>query len=162
MLDDRKAAILRAVVQEYIHTAQPVGSATWHARGTSASRPPPSATRWRRSNATATWPTPTPAPGGIPTDKGYRFFVDSIARPQGMLEPAQKQQVQTFFARAHGQLEEMLHDTSCLLSSLTYAAMVVPPQHEDATVHSVPGWRWWWRSCPPARSRRPRNRSQRG
>jgi heat-inducible transcriptional repressor len=138
MLDDRKAAILRAVVQEYIQTAQPVGSA--HLARTQNLGVSPATVRnemaaLERDGFLA---HPHTSAGRIPTDKGYRFFVDSISAPQGALEPVKKQQVQTFFARAHGQLEEMLHDTSCLLSSLThYAAMVVAPQHEDATVRSV-------------------------
>jgi heat-inducible transcriptional repressor len=138
MLDDRKAAILRAVVQEYIHTGLPVGSA--HLARTASLGVSPATVRnemaaLERDGFLA---HPHTSAGRIPTDKGYRFFVDNIGAPQGALEPAQKHQVQTFFARAHGQLEEMLHDTSCLLSNLThYAAMVVAPQHEDATVRSV-------------------------
>jgi heat-inducible transcriptional repressor len=46
--------------------------------------------------------------------------------------------VRDFFNRAHGELEQMLHDTSQLLSSLTqYAAVVIGPSHEAATVRSV-------------------------
>ncbi|MEA2902547.1 MAG: heat-inducible transcriptional repressor [Actinomycetota bacterium] len=140
MLDDRKAAILRAVVQEYIQTAQPVGSAHLaraHNLGVSPATVRNEMAVLEREGFLA---HPHTSAGRIPTDKGYRFFVDniSVSTPHGVLEPAKKAQVQTFFARAHGQLEEMLHDTSCLLSSLThYAAMVVAPQHEDATVRSV-------------------------
>ena len=138
MLDDRKAAILRAVVQEYIQTAQPVGSAHLarsHNLGVSPATVRNEMAVLEREGFLA---HPHTSAGRIPTDKGYRFFVDHISAPQGTLEPVQKQKVQSFFARAHGQLEEMLHDTSCLLSSLThYAAMVVAPQHEDATVRSV-------------------------
>ena len=66
MLDERKSAILRAVVQEYIETAQPVGRPTWRARGTSGCRRPPSATRWRCSSGRVFSPTPTPAPAASP------------------------------------------------------------------------------------------------
>ncbi len=140
MLDDRKAAILRAVVQEYIQTAQPVGSAHLaraHNLGVSPATVRNEMAALERDGFLA---HPHTSAGRIPTDKGYRFFVDtiSVGTPAGVLEPAKKAQVQTFFARAHGQLEEMLHDTSCLLSNLThYAAMVVAPQHDDATVRSV-------------------------
>jgi heat-inducible transcriptional repressor len=73
----------------------------------------------------------------VPTDKGYRFFVDTLT-PRGVLQPAQSHQVRTFFARAHGELERMLADTSRLLSTLTgSAAVVVGPSQEVATVRSV-------------------------
>jgi heat-inducible transcriptional repressor len=80
---------------------------------------------------------PHTSAGRIPTDKGYRFFVDSLAKPVP-LDPVQNQQVREFFARAHGELEHVLHDTSRLLSSLTdYAAVVIAPPHEAATIRSV-------------------------
>src|SRR5579875_388912 len=110
MLDERKAAILRAVVEEYIRTAQPVGSAAVaRARGMSVS---PATVRndmgaLEREGYLA---QPHTSAGRVPTDKGYRFFVDSLA-PTGRLDPSQSHQVREFFARAHGELERMLADT---------------------------------------------------
>jgi heat-inducible transcriptional repressor len=80
---------------------------------------------------------PHTSAGRIPTDKGYRFFVDSLVEP-GELDADRRQQVRSFFASAHGALEDMLHSTSQLLSNLTdYAAVVVGPPHEQATLRSV-------------------------
>src|SRR2546425_830493 len=81
MLDDRKAAILRAVVREYIETAQPVGS-TRVARQSSL-RVSPATVR----NEMATLERegylvqPHTSAGRVPTDKGYRFFVDQLTAP---------------------------------------------------------------------------------
>ena len=51
---------------------------------------------------------------------------------------AETQQVRSFFAKAHGELEAMLADTSRLLSNITHhAAVVVGPPHEIARVRSV-------------------------
>jgi heat-inducible transcriptional repressor len=137
MLDDRKAAILRVVVEEYIETAQPVGSAM-------VARLPElavsSATVRNEMGALERegyLVQPHTSAGRIPTDKGYRFFVDSLVKP-GPLDAAQNQQVREFFARAHGEIEQMLQDTSRLLSNLTdYAAVVIAPSHETATIRSV-------------------------
>jgi len=138
MLDDRKAAILRAVVKEYIDTAQPVGSA--HVARLGALNVSPATVR----NEMATLERegflahPHTSAGRIPTDKGYRFFVDDLRAEPGTLLPEEKAQVQDFFTRAHGELERMLQDTSKLLSNLTtYAALVVAPPHEGANVRSV-------------------------
>jgi heat-inducible transcriptional repressor len=80
---------------------------------------------------------PHTSAGRVPTEKGYRFFVDSLVGPKH-LGSAETQQVRSFFATAHGELERMLHDTSQLLSSLThYAAVVVGPPHEVALIRSV-------------------------
>ncbi len=137
MLDDRKAAILRVVVQEYIETAQPVGSA--HV-AQAASLAVSSATV-RNEMAVLEHEgylvQPHTSAGRIPTDKGYRFFVDQLTAP-GILDAVQRQRVRDFFETAHGEIERMLHDTSRLLSSLTdYAAVVISPPHEEAVIRSV-------------------------
>jgi heat-inducible transcriptional repressor len=80
---------------------------------------------------------PHTSAGRVPTDRGYRFFVDALTGP-GSLDPTSGQRVREFFARAHGAIEQMLRDTSQLLTELTdYAAVVVGPCHEDATILSV-------------------------
>jgi heat-inducible transcriptional repressor len=80
---------------------------------------------------------PHTSAGRIPTDKGYRFFVDQLGGP-GPLDPGGRQQVRQFFDHAHGEIEEMLERTSGLLADLTdCTAMVVGPSHESAAVRSV-------------------------
>lgn len=137
MLDERKTAILRAVVQEYITTAQPVGSThVADAPGVHVS----SATV-RNDMAVLEQEgflvQPHTSAGRIPTDKGYRFFVDHLT-PTGRLDANATQQVGEFFGRAHGRLEELLSQTTDLLANLThYAAVVVGPQAQSAVVRSV-------------------------
>ncbi len=80
---------------------------------------------------------PHTSAGRIPTDKGYRFFVDHLAGT-GSLDPTGRQQVRQFFKHAHGEIEMMLERTSGLLADLTdCTAMVVGPSHESAAVRSV-------------------------
>src|SRR3954463_3770779 len=136
-LDERKADILRAVVEEYIDTAQPVGSS----RIVQAGRVQVSAATVRNELSVLEREgyliQPHTSAGRVPTEKGYRFFVDQLT-PKGTLQPAQRHAIQSFFNTTHGALEQMLHDTSRLLSNLTdYAAVVVGPPHEAATVRSV-------------------------
>ena len=137
MLDERKATILRAVVTEYIESAQPVGSS--HV----ATAPEVNVSSATVRSAMAALEAegylrqPHTSAGRVPTEKGYRFFVDQLGGP-GRLGASETQQVRSFFARAHGEIEQMLADTSRLLSNLTrYAAVVVGPPHEVATVKSV-------------------------
>ena len=139
MLDDRKAAILRAVVKEYIDTAQPVGSAHVARLGELQVSPATVRNEMAQLERDGFLAHPHTSAGRIPTDKGYRFFVDDLREAQpGTLDPQDRAQVQDFFTRAHGELERMLQDTSKLLSNLTtYAALVVAPRHEAASVRSV-------------------------
>ena len=136
-LDVRKAAILNAVVSEYIGSSQPVGSQhVVNAPGVNVS----SATV--RSDMAALeregyLAQPHTSAGRIPTDKGYRFFVDHLGGP-GRLDPVGRQQVRQFFDHAHGEIESMLERTSGLLADLTdCTAMVVGPSHESAVIRSV-------------------------
>ncbi|MDA8280976.1 MAG: heat-inducible transcriptional repressor HrcA [Actinomycetota bacterium] len=136
-LDGRKAAILNAVVAEYIETAQPVGSG--HVTGapgidvSSATVRSEMATLEREGFLVQ----PHTSAGRIPTDKGYRFFVDHMASP-GTLGEAQRQEVRQFFAQVHGEVEELLARTSGLLTNLTdYATVVVGPGHESSSIRSV-------------------------
>jgi len=137
MLDERKAAILSAVVREYITTAQPVGSS--HI----ADAPGVEVSSATVRNELAVLEQegflaqPHTSAGRIPTDKGYRFFVDHLT-PHGRLDPQRAQRVGEFFTDAHGRMEELLHRTSDLLSSLTnYAALVMGPRQEAVAVRSV-------------------------
>lgn len=136
-LDDRKAAILKAVVAEYIDSAQPVGSG--HITGNPGIEVSSATVRADMAmlEGLGYLTQPHTSAGRIPTDKGYRFFVDHLGR-QGTLGPDQRHQVRQFFRHVHGEFEDMLGRTSGLLADLTdYAAVVVGPTHDTATVRSV-------------------------
>jgi heat-inducible transcriptional repressor len=137
MLDDRKAAILSAVVSEYIETAQPVGSSRVAADpGVEVS----SATVRNEMVALEDegfLHQPHTSAGRVPTEKGYRQFVDGLAEPAALAR-RDSQQVNNFFAQTHDHLEGLLAQTSSLLSSLTdCAAVVVGPEIDDEKVLSA-------------------------
>jgi len=137
MLDERKTAILRAVVQEYVTTAQPVGST--HVSNAPGVHVSSATVRNDMSmlEQEGYLVQPHTSAGRIPTDKGYRFFVDTLA-PTGHLDDHASQQVGEFFSRAHGRLEELLSRTTDLLAHIShYAAVVVGPSAQAAVVRSV-------------------------
>jgi heat-inducible transcriptional repressor len=136
-LDSRKSTILRKVVTEHIETGQPVGSAHL-VRDTGIDV---SAATVRSDMATLErdgyLTHPHTSAGRIPTDKGYRYFVDHLER-EAPLDSKSAEQVEAFFLRAHGELERMLRDTSQLLSQLTdYASLVVAPATEQLAVRDT-------------------------
>lgn len=137
MLDERKAAILKAVVEEYIGTARPVGSGSI----SQASGVRVSSATVRNEMAVLEQEgylhQPHTSAGRVPTEKGYRFFVDTLGEA-GSLDKPSVDQVRSFFTRAHGEIEQMLADTSRLLVDLTqYASVVVGTPHESVTVRSA-------------------------
>ena len=137
MLDERRAAILRAVVEGYIETAQPVGSGQVARLGKVAVSSATIRNEMAALEQDGYLTQPHTSAGRVPTDQAYRFYVDHLVAP-GQLDAARRQQVTSFFASAHGALEDMLHSTSQLLSRLTdYAAVVIGPPHEQASIRSV-------------------------
>jgi heat-inducible transcriptional repressor len=136
-LDERKAAILRAVVEEYVETAQPVGSQTIARAsqlGVSSATVRNEMTVLERDGYLA---QPHTSAGRVPTDLGYRFFVDHFTET-GDLPVPQRRAVADFFASAHRALEDLLHETSGLLARVSrHAAVVVGPQPDAAQIRSV-------------------------
>ena len=135
-MDERKAAVLRAVVESFIDTAQPVGSRA--VSDLSDLRVSAATIRNEMASLEAEGylAQPHTSAGRVPTDAGYRYFVDRLG--PGHLDEAETRQISSFFRHAQGQIEERLADTSRLLSQLTaYAAVVVGPLHDPATVRSA-------------------------
>ena len=79
---------------------------------------------------------PHTSAGRIPTDRGYRFYVDALSGV-GELARAQEETIARFFEGA-ADLEETLQRTSLLLSSLThYTAMVAPPALDRSRLRHI-------------------------
>ena len=97
MLDERRATILRAVVEGYIETAQPVGSTHVARREGIAVSPATIRNDMVALEQEGYLSQPHTSAGRVPTDKGYRFFVDSLVEP-GHLDVTRQQQVRSFFS----------------------------------------------------------------
>ena len=113
-------------MQTYIETAQPVGSShvvEGSEIGVSPATVRSDMTVLEREGYLA---QPHTSAGRVPTEKGYRYFVDHLG--PGELAASQARQVRSFFDHAHGELEQMLQSTSRLLAQLTRPR------------------RWWWAS----------------
>lgn len=126
-LGSRKAAVLHAVVEEYVRSGEPVGSETIaEGAGLGVS----SATIRNEMAALEELgylSHPHTSAGRIPTDLGYRHYVD--AQPHGVrLRDAHRRAIAGYFAEAILDLEEVLKGSVQLLSRLTqYAGLAVPP-----------------------------------
>ncbi len=134
---DRRAAVLRAIVEEYVQTAQPVASqsiAQSRSLGVSSATVRNDMTQLEREGYIV---QPHTSAGRIPTDQGYRYFVDHFTQARS-LPVTQRRAVADFFASAHSALEDLLHETSLLLARITsHAAVIVGPQFDAARVRSA-------------------------
>jgi heat-inducible transcriptional repressor len=135
-LDARKATILEAVVSEHIDTAQPVGSSSVASSADIGVSPATVRSEMVSLEREGYLAQPHTSAGRIPTDKGYRYFVDHLT--SGVLGAVQQQQVSDFFANVRGEVEDVLEQTSTLLSQLTsYTAVVMGATHANSSVLSA-------------------------
>ncbi|KGJ82809.1 HrcA family transcriptional regulator [Cryobacterium roopkundense] len=123
MVSDRGLDVLRVIVQDYVASREPVGSKSIvdrHAFGVSAATIRNDMALLEEEELIA---APHTSSGRIPTDKGYRVFVDHLAdlRP---LSPAQRQAIETFLGHS-ADLDEVLVRSVRLLSQLTHQVALV-------------------------------------
>ncbi len=136
-LDERKAAILRAIVEQYVETAMPVGSQTitlTTGLGVSAATVRNEMSVLERDGYIT---QPHTSAGRVPTDRGYRYYVDHLAGAAQLPAP-ERRRIGEFFTSAAFALDELLAQTSHLLARVTaHAAVVVGPESQAVVVRGV-------------------------
>ena len=136
MLDDRKLAVLKAIVTDYVASREPVGSKALVERHrldvSSATVRNDMAVLEEEGYITQ----PHTSAGRIPTDKGYRLFVDRLATIKP-LSPAERRAISMFLAGAVD-LDDMVTRTVRLLAQVTrQVAIVQYPVTQRSTVRHV-------------------------
>jgi len=134
-LDDRKQKILGAVVRDYVETVKPLGSEDLAARH-----------QWGIKSATIRnemaelaelgfLRQPHTSAGRIPSDQGYRFYVDHLMVAQALEEstlPAPDAENQAL------EMERLLRRTCALLTQATsYTSVATPPRPADTQVRQI-------------------------
>jgi transcriptional regulator of heat shock response len=133
-LGERQAAVLRAVVADYIRTGDPVGSATVAARH----RMRVSAATIRNDMASLEdlgfLHQPHTSSGRIPTDRGYRFYVDALPGREA-LPSRWRRSIDGFFGQPPPDPQEVIRGAALLLSRITrYGAVAQPPRSTHVVV----------------------------
>jgi heat-inducible transcriptional repressor len=135
-VDDRKLEVLRAIVSDYVATQEPVGSKTLverHQLGVSSATVRNDMASLEEEGYIT---QPHTSAGRIPTDKGYRLFVDRLGgvRP---LSAAERRAIASFLGSAVD-LDDVIARTVRLLAQLTHqVAMVQYPTLSHSTVRHV-------------------------
>lgn len=137
MVSERGLQVLRAIVEDYVETREPVGSKTIvdrHAFGVSAATIRNDMALLEDEELIA---APHTSSGRVPTDKGYRVFVDHLAelRP---LSQAQRSAIADFLDGPGDDLDDVLVRTVRALTRLTgQVALVQYPSFARASVSHV-------------------------
>ena len=133
MLDDRKLAVLRAIVQDYVSTMEPVGSKALVDRHHLDVSPATIRNDMAVLEEQGYIAQPHTSAGRIPTDKGYRLFVDRLSGVKP-LSVAERRAIETFLAGAYD-LDDVVTRTVRLLAQLTRQVAVV--QYPSLTRSSI-------------------------
>lgn len=137
-LDARKVRILQAVVRDYVQTTRPVGSErlieVYHLGCKSATVRNEMAEMAEMGYLLQ----PHTSAGRIPTDRGYRYYVDELLEPLVTLTPEDTQRAQAEIDPACSEVEEILQQTCRILAALTsYASIATDPVTETTSVRRI-------------------------
>jgi heat-inducible transcriptional repressor len=123
VLDDRKLEVLRAIVEDYVSTSEPVGSKALVERHNLGVSPATIRNDMAVLEEEGYIAQPHTSAGRIPTDKGYRLFVDRLATIKPLSAP-EKRAITTFLEGAVD-LDDVVSRTVRLLAQLTRQVAVV-------------------------------------
>jgi heat-inducible transcriptional repressor len=136
MSEDRRLAVLRAIVEDYVQTREPVGSKALvdrHALGVSPATIRNDMAALEEEGLIA---QPHTSAGRIPTDKGYRLFVDRLSTVKPLSAP-EKKAIATLLDGAVD-LDDVVDRTVRLLAQLTHQVAVVQyPSLTRSTVRHI-------------------------
>ncbi|HEX5543197.1 MAG TPA: heat-inducible transcriptional repressor HrcA [Micromonospora sp.] len=122
-LDDRKLEVLRAIVEDYVATQEPVGSKALVERHQLGVSPATVRNDMAVLEEEGYIKQPHTSAGRVPTDRGYRLFVDRLSRVKP-LSPAERRAIERFLLGAVD-LNDVVHRTVRLLAQLTRQVAVV-------------------------------------
>jgi heat-inducible transcriptional repressor len=123
MLDDRKLAVLRAIVEDFVSSNEPVGSKALVDRHNLDVSPATIRNDMAVLEEQGYISQPHTSAGRIPTDKGYRLFVDRLSAIKPF-STAERRAIETFLAGAYD-LDDIVMRTVRLLAQLTRQVAVV-------------------------------------
>jgi len=135
-LNDRKLDVLRAIVQDYVQTREPVGSKALVERHNLGVSPATIRNEMAALEDEGYIHQPHTSAGRVPTDKGYRLFVDRLSQVKP-LTGAERRAIHTFLDGAVD-LDDVVARTVRLLAQITQQVAVVQyPSLSRSTVRHV-------------------------
>jgi heat-inducible transcriptional repressor len=136
MVEDRKLAVLRAIVEDYVSTQEPVGSKALVERHGLGVSPATVRNDMAALEDEGFITQPHTSAGRIPTDKGYRLFVDRLSQVKP-LSAAEKRAITSLLEGAID-LDDVVQRSVRLLAQLTrQVAIVQYPTLSRSTVRHV-------------------------
>ena len=137
MLNERKLKILQAIIQDYIETAAPVGSRTLSKRYNFGISPATIRNEMADLEELGFIIQPHTSAGRVPSDKGYRLYVDQFMSIK-KIKAIEQDCFVLDLLREIGEIEYILRYSTKILSQLTnYTAIALAPQVKESKLKHV-------------------------
>jgi heat-inducible transcriptional repressor len=137
MLSDRQKMILSIVIDDYIKSAEPVGSRTISKRGDVGFSPATIRNEMSDLEELGYLEQPHTSSGRIPSHKGYRYYVDHLVQ-LGRLSGHELNMVKSFFQERMFETEQVFQQAAAILSNLTnYTSITLGPEIFTNTLKHV-------------------------
>lgn len=137
VIKERKAKILSAVIHQYIKTGKPVGSNVLIEEYGIELSPATVRNLMAELEEEEFLTHPHTSAGRIPTDKGYRAYVDSLVKLQ-QFAVEEEERIKKEYEQKHNEIEAVLSETSRILSGLSqYTGFVMAPKAQYNEIKNI-------------------------
>lgn len=136
-MDDRKKTILKAIVDDYVKTCEPVGSKSLVERYNLNYSSATIRNEMAELEEMGFLVKPHTSAGRMPSDKGYRAYVDNLlSLPE--IPPEEEIAVRQFLTENLREAREMIERTAEYLAEKTnYLSVVLSPQYSDTSLEQI-------------------------
>lgn len=133
-LGRRKQLILQAIIEDYINTAEPVGSRTVSKKYLTNVSPATIRNEMADLEEMGYIEQPHTSAGRVPSDKGYRLYVDELMDKKALNEQ-EYEYIRREFMEVVGEIDLLIKQASRILSAMTkYASIVTAPQFKRTSL----------------------------
>ncbi|WP_088102530.1 heat-inducible transcriptional repressor HrcA [Halalkalibacter urbisdiaboli] len=137
MLTERQLSILHAIVDDYIRSAEPVGSRSISKREDITFSPATIRNDMADLEELGFLEKPHSSAGRIPSQKGYRYYVDHLLIPHHLTDE-EEADIRTLFTERMQEIEHVIQQSARILSNMTsYISIVLGPEMFEAKLRSI-------------------------
>ncbi|OXM15575.1 heat-inducible transcriptional repressor HrcA [Paenibacillus herberti] len=127
MLTERQQLILGAIINDYIRSAEPVGSRSISKRGDVSFSPATIRNEMADLEELGFLEQPHTSAGRVPSTRGYRYFVDHLMKQEAATE-SELQAIRSFLSSQMMEAEQVIQHAAMIISNLTnYTSIVLGP-----------------------------------
>ncbi|OXS80457.1 heat-inducible transcriptional repressor HrcA [Domibacillus enclensis] len=137
MLTDRQLFILQIIIDDFIRSAQPVGSRNLAKKDDVSYSPATIRNEMADLEEMGFLEKTHTSSGRVPSEKGYRYYVDHMLSP-GSIRRSERTAIHSIFADRQEGMEKAVQNAATILSELTsYTSIVLGPKFNDHKVKNL-------------------------